>query len=128
MNNGEEQVERRRMFKRFCAPENAVVVFQPPGIVGSIVHIGMGGLTFLYTDIATEEQPMESSELDIILLDREFCLEKVPFKSLTELELQKATIGLRTVAMKRCDVQFGDLTPQQMSQLEYFLQNYTTDV
>ncbi len=71
---------------------------------------------------------MESSELDIILLDREFCLGKVPFKSLTELELQKATIGLKTIAMKRCDVQFGDLTPQQMSQLEYFLQNYTTDV
>lgn len=123
-----EQVERRKMCNRFWAPERAVVVFRPPGIVGSIVNIGMGGLTFLYTDIATGGQPMESSELDIILLDSEFRLEKVPFQSLKELELHKTTIGLRTLTMKQCDVQFGDLTPQQMSQLEHFLQNYTMDV
>ena len=113
------------MYMQCWASENAVVVFRPPIIVGSIEYIGMGGLTFFCTETGTQESIEKSSELDIILLNTDFYLEKIPLKSVTDLEVRDVSVGFNTIRMKQCAVKFGELTPQQASQLEYFIQNHT---
>ena len=125
MTNKKEGVERRK-HKRFQAPENALVVFRPRAIkVGLIIDISMGGLTFRYTDMDREEPSKESFELDIILLDSDFRLEKVPFKSQRDVEIHRVPVGPKTMTMRQCTVQFGELTQNQIFQLERFIKDHT---
>ncbi|MBW2174892.1 MAG: hypothetical protein JRF64_09755 [Deltaproteobacteria bacterium] len=45
------------------------------------------------------------------------------------LEFRYATVNetpFPALPMRQCDVKFGALTPNQRSQLEYFVHNYTT--
>ncbi|UCD87623.1 MAG: hypothetical protein JSV01_07720 [Desulfobacterales bacterium] len=125
MTNWEEPIELRK-HKRFRADENALIVFRPHSIkVASIVDIGMGGLTFRYSDIGSKEPLKELSELDIILLDRDFHLEKVPCESQRDWEIYKVHAGSRAITMRQCAVRFGELTQSQMLQLEHFIKNHT---
>jgi len=91
-------------------------------IMGDIIDIGSGGLSFRYT--GKKEPPIQSSELDILLTDGSFYLDKVPLKRLSEVEIDAdRTSGFST---RRCCVQFGDLTDDQKSGLRYFIRNYTS--
>jgi hypothetical protein len=90
--------------------------------MGDIIDIGSGGLSFRYT--AEKEQSIRSSELDILLTDGSFYLNKVPLKTVSDVELEgDPTSGLST---RRCCVQFGDLTNDQKSDLRYFIRSYTS--
>jgi hypothetical protein len=125
MTNREERVELRK-HKRFRAHENALIVFRPYSIkVGFIVDISMGGLTFRYSDVASEEPSKESFELDIILLDTDFHLEKVPCESLRDWVIYKVHVRSRAITMRQCAVRFGELTQSQILQLEHFIKNHT---
>jgi hypothetical protein len=82
----------------------------------------MGGLSFAY--MADEERPSRSFELDIFLAGGSFDLQEVPFGTISDFH--NDGMPLSSVKMRRMNVQFGDLTPHQVSQLEYFIQNHTT--
>jgi hypothetical protein len=53
-------------------------------------------------------------------------LEKVPFKAISDLKLVKKKFN-GSIPMRRLGVQFGELKQSQISQLEYFIGNYTLD-
>jgi CheY-like chemotaxis protein len=121
-----EQAEQRR-YARFQVPGlRAYAVLRRnwprPPIMGDIIDIGSGGLSFRYT--AVGKQPIQSSELDILLTDGSFYLNKVPLKTVSDLEIEgDASDG---ITARRCCVQFGDLTDDQTSDLRYFIRNYTS--
>jgi hypothetical protein len=75
--------------------------------VGPLIDISMSGLKFL----------------DIFLTDRDFYLSYVPFKAVSDSKTPDSPSG--SVTTRQCIVQFGDLTPHQMSQLQYLIQNHT---
>jgi hypothetical protein len=121
MNHGDDLVERRT-HTRFRVQRGAFVT---PRAVGrklwQIIDISKGGLAFRY--IAQDEEFERSSELDIITRDTVFSLEKVPFTSVSDFETaDKPFLGYET---RRHGVQFGTLTHNQKSRLEYFIQNHT---
>jgi len=94
----------------------------PAPIMGDIVDICMGGLSFHY--IGTEKQSSRSSYLDILLGNSGFFLHKVPVKTISDVESDPATgVGTGT---RRCGIQFGDLTEEQKFHLRYFIQAHTT--
>jgi len=88
--------------------------------VGPLTDISKGGLAFCYT--ARKKQPNGLS-LDIFLTDGDFCLSYVPFREVSDSEVPNNTAGYAPI--RRCRVQFGDLTENQLSHLEYIIQKQT---
>ncbi len=117
-----EVVERRR-HKRFLAVDGAYAAVRPQyDKIGQIIDISRGGLAFSY--MVSDSQEQESSELDIFLIGDDFHLDKVPFKMVSDQEIPERLCP-GSLKMRRCAVQFGELTQRQIFQLEDFILSYT---
>ena len=89
--------------------------------MGRLIDTSMGGLTFDW--VTSEVLPIEATKLDICRTGSLFILYNLPCQSIWELSIyEKHPASLHR---KRCGVQFGELTPDQESQLEHFIQNHT---
>ena len=125
MTKGKELVERRKN-KRFQAKDGALAVLKPPWPhsirLGQIIDISMGGLSFRC--IADEEQFNGSSELSVIFANHGFYLHKLPIKTVSDFETARMPFGSMTP--RRRSVEFEKLRDDQMSQLQYFIQNHTS--
>ena len=123
-----KRLAERRKHTRYQVPVLSAYVIVPRSgprspVVGNIIDIGMGGISFRY--VANEEEPYQSSHLDILLPDGSFRLDRVPIGAVTsDFEVEEQTS--ESFAMRRCGVKFGDLTDGQKSDLRYFIQNHTT--
>ena len=118
-----EPIERRKQ-KRSKSREGAFVALRLRGSkLGQIVDISARGLAFRYIDIG--ERPRGTFELDILFRDKEFHLERVPAKTVSDSESAEA-FPFSATKTRRHSVQFGDLTDDQVSQLAYFIKHYTT--
>ena len=110
--------------KRFLVPKDSFVALGPHyKKVGRIIDIGMDGLRFRY--LASEELSDKSFEVDMFLSNTDFYLERVPCEMISEAKIPRSPFG--SLSIRKCSVQFGELTPNQMSQLEYFIQNHATE-
>ena len=90
--------------------------------LGQIIDVSMGGLAFRY--IADMVRLRGSYELEIVWGDCSCRLDKIPFKTISDYEIDsEASLNLAT---RRCAMQFTDLTDKQKSDLRYFIQNHTT--
>ena len=122
-----KEIVYQRRWARFQVPsDSAYTVFKRhrfrPSLMGKIVDIGLGGLSFRY--IAGEKCSSRSSYIDILLTDGSFCLNKVRVNTISDFEIDGgASVGLER---RQCGVQFGDLTVNQKADLRYFIQTYTT--
>jgi hypothetical protein len=125
MNNvtNRKKIVERRKHKRFQVQEGAFAVLTPHFYKrGQIIDISRGGLAFRYTN--NELTPNASSNLGISLADVGFYLSKVPFKTISDFEIANE-VAYSFTTIRRCGVEFGDLTLNQISQLEYFIWNHT---
>jgi hypothetical protein len=118
-------VERRR-YKRFRVKEGIFAAFRPHWlrsiIVGEIIDISRGGLALHY--IPGPKQSNRAYKLRILVADGSFCLSKIPSWTISDLEIEKR-FSFGSMPARRSGVQFGELTPAQLSLLEYFILNYT---
>jgi len=118
-----KEVVDKRKHKRFRSQDLAFVALGSHSReIGQIIDISRGGLAFRY--IADGDRLNESRELEIYLAKYGFHLEKVPFNTISDFELT-SELPLSSIIMRRCGVQFGELTQDQVSQLGYFIQNHT---
>ena len=90
------------------------------GRVGPLVDISMDGLTFCYK--ARKKQP-DGLSLDIFLTDRDFYLSYVPFRTVSDTKIPESPS--ESTSTRKCTVQFGNLTPTQMSGLQDLIQSHT---
>jgi len=122
MNNTKERVERRQM-KRFKVAEGAFAALVNRGSkLGQIRDISKTGLSFRYID--SEEEQAEARELKIILGSGGLCVDKVPFKKVTDFAI-KSEFSFSSIKMRQIGLQFGELTPVQSVRLSNFIQNHT---
>ena len=123
--NRQETPERRK-HRRFQPQEGAFAVLIPHfNQWGEVIDISKSGLAFCCA--TAEEQPLdESLKLGILLASAGFYLRKVPFKTIADFEIAHQGPYVHN-AVRRCSVEFAGLTHTQASQLEYFIQNHTTD-
>jgi hypothetical protein len=120
MASKEEPVERRK-HKRFEVPIGAFVVIGPHSSrVGRIIDISMGGLAFRHVDEV--ESSEELHELDVFH-ENDFCLRHVPCEAISDLETYESPFG--SFIIRESAVQFGEMTPQRMLQLQRFIQKHT---
>lgn len=121
MVNNKQMVERRR-HKRFKVKEGASVVFRAHSIeLGQIINVSRNGLAFRY--VSSQQPSSGSFELVILSGDGGFYLDEIPFKIVSDFEMNDDPLSFSTT--RRCGVQFGKLGRKQVSRLEYFIQNHT---
>ncbi len=114
----------RRKHKRFKAAQGAYAVLGPEtSKLGQIKDISMGGLAFKY--LADEARPNSAGDLDIVIRQNNYCIKNIPIQTVSDFELARES-AFSTVRLRRQGVQFGKLTSDQMSQLEFVLKNHTS--
>ncbi|UCD87489.1 MAG: PilZ domain-containing protein [Desulfobacterales bacterium] len=122
MSEGKDETERRK-HKRYRAHDGAFAVLGPHSTkIGQIIDVSVGGLAFSY--IAGKEPSDATFELSILFAQDSFHLTKIPFKTISDQEAKE--VPSNTLTMRRSGLQFGELTPSQISQLQYFIRNCTT--
>jgi hypothetical protein len=116
--NGPPGAERRK-HKRFRVQNGSFAALCPQfGILGQIIDISTGGLAFRY--VASEERSKESSRLSILLTDGSFCFNKIPFEAVWDTPMPRE-FSFGAITLRQCGVQFGELTPGQKLDLQYFM-------
>ncbi len=120
--SGKNLIERRK-HKRFKGQYGAFVVLQSTVYkLGQIIDISRGGLAFKY--IANRNRFKWSDELDILLADSDFQLEKISFKIVSDHRIE-SEMPFRYITTRRCGIRFGELEKDQISRIEYFINNHT---
>ena len=113
----------RRKHKRFLVQDDAIAVLRPSvDKRGPIIDISRGGLAFSY--VTGKDSTDRSSKLDILLPDLRFYLGHMPIRTVSDLEIT-SELPFRGIQTRRRSVQFQELTQEQMSHLEHFIQNHT---
>ena len=100
----------------------AVMKSQPPRM-GEIKEISQGGLSFHYIENGSELNGF--SEMDILFVDENFHLCRIPFKTIADARIE-TNDPFDTLAMNRLTVKFGGLSSRQMLQLDHVIKNFTT--
>lgn len=119
---GRELIDRR-CYKRFSPRSPAFVALGNHGnTIAQIVDICRGGLACHY--IADEGRFNQSDCLDIYSAEEQFYLKKVRFKAVSDLELPRE-LSWSPITMRRCGIEFDNLTTTQLSQVENFLMHHT---
>lgn len=110
--------EENRKEQRYLVKGRAVAVLSPNHILPyQILDISRNGLAFSYSG----PQKWSDELLQLELYDDEnLWLDKIPIRIVSDCPLDESSRDLR-----RCGVQFGELTPSQEAQLEYFIQEHT---
>lgn len=112
-----------RIYKRFKAKDGSFALLWPHfNKRGQIIDISSGGLSFHY--VASEEESNASSEMDILIVEDGFYIDRIPFYIIYDFEISKESSQL-TFQMRRLGVKFRELNPEQISKLEFFISNYT---
>lgn len=113
----------RRIYPRYRVNDGAYAALSPDStIMGQIVNISRGGLCFRY--IVHREQAFESVATHIFVGDNGFYLEKMPYRIVEDEPVDKGS-SFSSIMMRQRRVQFTNLTPNQLAQLDYFLFNRT---
>ena len=115
--------DERRQQKRFKAAEGAfAALVDQESRLGQIKDISSHGLSFRYID--SHEKLVNASELKIILGNQGLYLDKVPFKVISDFEIE-SEFSFSRVNMRQIGLEFGDLTPGQRNRLDRFIKQYT---
>ena len=117
----------QRAHKRFKAQAGSLAVLGPKSKkMGQIIDISKGGLAFHYKNGVVEE-PDDAYELSILFDDRDNITHR-PFKFnasiVSDFEVENQ-VQFSTAVIKRCGVQFDDLTYYQQTWLDECIRNHT---
>ncbi|MBU0729052.1 MAG: PilZ domain-containing protein [Proteobacteria bacterium] len=114
MEKGKENTDRRR-HRRFHAVSG---VFAVNAKFGQIVDISRSGLSFRYVE--KKGWPKELFERGVLFGDDDFCLDNMHIKTVSDCVLADS-ITTTQATIRRCGIEFCDLSSQQKSDLEYFI-------
>ena len=119
-----ESSGERRKFIRYKVNKDAFAVIRTgDNKLGRICDVSKGGLSFEYI---TKGEPSKGlTELDIFTTENDFYLKLLPVQVIMDSTVESEHV-FSSLEMRRLGVQFGEMTPNQMSKLDYFLQHHTS--
>jgi len=118
------KTNERRLHQRYKVQPQAFAALASHYLVGQIKNISKGGISF--TCIANVKPDSRTFEIEIFTQDDKFHLREIPFKIISETDVEER-IPSSTLQKKQINGVFLELTDEQVSQLEYFLENYVLD-
>jgi len=118
----DERADDKRGRKRFDVKDGAYSVLNyNPTVMGQIINMSMDGLAVIYKG----KRLKDSFEVDLFISDAGFYLDQIPVKTISDHKLSgKFPFSSKTIWQR--SLQFGELTEDQKTQLEHFLQCYTS--
>ena len=106
----------KRLLMRYPATDGIVVAVRPhTKILGYMIDISLGGLSFRYIESSLDEQP--SSELTILQSSPRFCLDRIPYHTVADFEIP-AEFSFSSIRIRRRCVEFGSLSERQRQAIE----------
>ena len=118
-----QDLPERRKFRRLQAQENTFALLRGQvSKLGRVIDISNGGLAFRYVSVG--ERLKGSFELDLVSPKDDLRLNGFPVKVVSNFE-RHSKIPSGRIRLRRVGVQFRELTHYQISQLQYFMRNYT---
>ena len=115
--------DERRQQKRFKAQEGAfAALIAQDSRLGQIKDISIRGLSFRYID--SHEKLENADALKIILGDEGLYLDNVPFKKISDFEIENE-FSFSRIKMRQIGLEFGELTPGQRDRLNRFIKHHT---
>ena len=90
--------------------------------MGLIKDINKCGLAFQY--VANGKKLAGGLTINIFRHSKEFYLKNLPFKTISDFYVDCKS-PFSTIILRQCSGKFADLTDNQISQLDRFIQNYT---
>jgi len=116
-------LDERRQQKRFRAQEGAfAALVAQESRLGQIKDISIRGLSFRYID--SHEKLENADALKIILGDEGLYLDNVPFKKISDFEIENE-FSFSSIKMRQIGLEFGELTPGQRDRLNRFIKHHT---
>ena len=114
----------RRKNKRFSLKDPAfAVMYYSPDRIGQITDISKSGLAIRY--VKNEECTGLLNELDILQSDFSLYIHRIKAKSISDIKIIDNTF-IGSKELRRCGIQFENLSSTQLAQLEDFIQNSTS--
>jgi hypothetical protein len=114
----------RRTHRRYKVKAQAFAALASHYLIGQIRNISKGGISF--TCIASVKPDSRTFEIEIFTQDDKFHLREIPFKIVSETDVEDR-IPSSVLQKKQINGVFLELTDDQVSQLEEFLENYVLD-
>ena len=105
---------KRFTFVKLCSESNEDI--------GQLLDISESGLSLRY--FLKAQNPINFSQLGIFSPDCDLAIDGIPFRVISDTELPNGS-PLDPIMFRRSGVQFGQLTPKQLSELDYFLKTNT---
>ena len=117
------QLADRRRKKRYQVKEGTyAALINANNKLGQIKDISLVELSFRYID--SNEQNHPESELKSILARSGLIMDDLPYEPVSDFEVDDE-YTFSSVKMRQMHLAFGELTPQQLSQLDLFILNHT---
>ena len=112
----------KRNQKRFTVQEGAFAALKNHSFrLGVIKDISRGGLAVHY--VANGNLLHGSVMIDCLFKEGHSYLQDVPVKIISDLEVDDRPL-FSSISMRRCGIQFKEMTASRMSQVERFIENY----
>ncbi len=97
------------------------VIGKNANVLGQIIDISRGGLSFRYMDNGMIEE--EEDLLTILSTDQQFYLVNIPFQTVSDFALVNVPTFSSIIMRRRC-VRFRDLDEDQIRRLGEFIHKY----
>ena len=101
------------------------VIKSKPIKMGQIVNISKEGLAFHYIDRQGGSNGL--FKMDILFAPEAFYLDRLLFKPIFDFEIE-TEVPSNSFTIRKCGVEFGELSSQQRSRLTHFISNHTIGV
>ena len=123
-----QHTTKRRQYRRLRVKEGKLALIKADSfVVASIVNISKKGLAFQYMK-DSETSLRGASELDIVSTNDDFILENLSFEKISESDVVNYNPITRIpMPIQCCGVKFCNITPEQVSQLDYFILHHSID-
>ena len=106
----------KRLLMRYPAIDGIVVAVRPhKEILGYMIDISLGGLSFRYIEAALDKP--SSNELTILVSSPRFCLDRIPYQTVADFEIP-AEFSFSSIRIRRRCVEFGPLNGEQHRAIE----------
>jgi hypothetical protein len=117
-----EKIDEKRKHKRFEVKDGAFTVLNyKPTVMGQIINMSTEGLAVTYKG----KRLKKSVEIDLFISDAGFYLDQIPVKTISDHKIAgKFLFGSDKIWQR--SMQFSELTDDQKTQLDEFLNLYTS--
>jgi len=131
MMTGKKEFTECRKHERYKVKNGAIAIIRLSNVLstsqkyGQIINISQGGLAFRYIDRTGDSN--EPVKLDLLFIEDSICSAYLKYLSLQTIWVSyvDSKTSVSQLKIKQQGVQFGKLVPNQIAQLDRFLEKCT---